>query len=50
MAMKKLVVAILTTALTSSILMLSACNTTEGAGKDLKSAGAGIEKTARDAK
>lgn len=31
-------------------LMLSACNTTEGAGKDIKSLGKGIEETAKDAK
>lgn len=30
--------------------VLSACNTTEGVGKDIKSAGEGIEDTARDAK
>lgn len=29
---------------------LAACNTTEGVGKDIKSAGEGIEDTARDAK
>ena len=29
---------------------LSACNTTEGAGKDLKSVGKGIEEAASDAK
>lgn len=29
---------------------LSACNTTEGVGKDIKAAGNGIEETARDAK
>ena len=31
-------------------LTLSACNTTEGFGKDVKSAGQGIENTASDAK
>ena len=30
--------------------LLTACNTTEGVGKDIKSAGEGIEDTARDAK
>ncbi|MCC6678556.1 MAG: entericidin A/B family lipoprotein [Phycisphaerales bacterium] len=30
--------------------VLTACNTTEGVGKDIKSAGEGIEDTARDAK
>ena len=29
---------------------LSGCNTVEGAGKDVKSAGKGIEETAQDAK
>jgi predicted small secreted protein len=29
---------------------LSACNTTEGVGKDIKAAGSGIEKAASDAK
>ena len=29
---------------------LSACNTTAGAGKDIKSAGKAIERTAEDAK
>lgn len=28
----------------------AACNTTEGVGKDIKSAGKGIEETAQDAK
>lgn len=31
-------------------LTLSACNTTAGAGKDIKSAGKAIEKTAEEAK
>lgn len=30
--------------------LLSGCNTTEGAGKDIKSLGAGIEEAADDAK
>jgi len=29
---------------------LTACNTTEGVGKDIKAAGEGIEDTAKDAK
>lgn len=32
------------------VLMLEACNTTEGVGKDVKSLGSGIEETAQDAK
>lgn len=31
-------------------IVLSACNTTEGVGKDIKSLGKGIEETASDAK
>ncbi len=31
-------------------LMLAACNTTEGAGRDIQSAGRGIEDVAQDAK
>ncbi len=34
----------------SGTAVLSACNTTEGAGKDIKSLGKGIEETASDAK
>ncbi len=37
------------TALAGS-LALQACNTTEGVGKDIKSAGKGIEEAASDAK
>ncbi|GGE79278.1 entericidin A/B family lipoprotein [Sphingomonas prati] len=33
-------------ALVTGSLMVSACNTVEGAGKDVKSAGQAIEKTA----
>ncbi|MFD1950251.1 entericidin A/B family lipoprotein [Sphingomonas arantia] len=33
-------------ALVTGGLMVSACNTVEGAGKDVKSAGQAIEKTA----
>lgn len=34
----------------SGALALAACNTTEGAGKDIKAAGQGIEDAAKDAK
>lgn len=44
--MRKLVIV---AALTAS-LALSACNTVQGAGKDMKSAGAAVEDTAKDAK
>lgn len=37
-------------ALAVAAVVLTACNTTEGVGKDIKSAGEGIEDTARDAK
>jgi entericidin B len=33
-----------------SILSLAACNTMEGAGKDVKAMGQAIENTAKDAK
>ena len=33
-----------------SFALLSGCNTVEGAGKDIESAGEGIKDTARDAK
>ncbi len=33
-----------------SMLALAACNTVEGAGKDIKAAGNGIEDAAQDAK
>jgi predicted small secreted protein len=42
--------AILTTALLAAGLMLAACNTVEGAGKDVSSAGHAVTDTARDAK
>jgi predicted small secreted protein len=32
------------------VLVLEACNTTEGVGKDVKSLGKGIEESAQDAK
>jgi predicted small secreted protein len=36
--------------LAAQALLLSACNTTAGAGKDIKSAGSAIERSADDAK
>jgi predicted small secreted protein len=40
---------IIVAALTASFA-LSACNTVEGAGKDMQSAGAAVEDTAKEAK
>jgi predicted small secreted protein len=37
-------------AIVASALMVSACNTVEGAGKDVSSAGKTVAKTANDAK
>lgn len=37
-------------ALVLSLSALAACNTTEGLGKDMKSAGDAVSDTARDAK
>ena len=37
-------------AIAAASLMAAACNTIEGAGKDVKAAGAAVEETARDAK
>ncbi|WP_242146023.1 entericidin A/B family lipoprotein [Sphingomonas sp. BAUL-RG-20F-R05-02] len=37
-------------ALVAGALLVSACNTIEGAGKDVKSAGNTVAKTAHDAK
>lgn len=37
---------IVATLLLSSALVLSACNTVEGAGKDVQSAGKAVEKSA----
>lgn len=37
---------VLTLALIAGVGTLAACNTVEGAGKDIKSAGSAIEKTA----
>jgi predicted small secreted protein len=44
--MRKLVIL----ALAATSLMAAACNTVEGAGKDVKAAGAAVEETAKDAK
>lgn len=44
--MRKLV----TLALVAGAVMVSACNTVEGVGKDVKSAGSTVAKTADDAK
>ncbi len=41
---------ILTAALLVSALGLAACNTVEGAGKDVSSAGKAVSKTANDVK
>lgn len=43
---KKIVAALLL----SSALVLSACNTVEGAGKDVSAAGHAVTDTAKDAK
>ena len=37
-------------AVIAASLAAAACNTVEGAGKDVKAAGAAVEDTARDAK
>lgn len=37
-------------ALVAGALLVSACNTVEGAGKDVSSAGDAVAKTARDTK
>ena len=37
-------------AVVAASLAAAACNTVEGAGKDVKAAGAAVEDTARDAK
>ncbi len=41
---------ILTIAMIASGLMAAACNTVEGAGKDVKSAGTAVSNAANDAK
>lgn len=38
------------TALFASLIFLSACNTIEGAGRDIEATGDAIEGTAQDAK
>jgi predicted small secreted protein len=43
-------IAVLATILVAQAFLLSACNTTAGAGKDIKSAGSAIERSADDAK
>jgi len=44
--MRKLVVL----AAAAAALLVSACNTVEGVGKDVKAAGTAVEETAKDAK
>lgn len=39
-----------TIGLLAALVLLGACNTVEGAGRDIESAGDTIEKTAKDAK
>jgi predicted small secreted protein len=41
---------LLTTLLCALALSLTACNTVEGAGKDVKATGSAVEKAADDAK
>jgi predicted small secreted protein len=41
---------ILTVAALTSVFLISACNTIEGVGKDVSSAGSTVAKTADDAK
>lgn len=41
---------VISLALVTSALLVGACNTIEGAGKDVKSAGETVAKTADDAK
>lgn len=41
---------IFSVALIASAVLVSACNTVEGVGKDVKSAGSTVAKTADDAK
>lgn len=41
---------LLTLAAIAAATLIASCNTTEGAGKDIKSLGKGIEETAKDAK
>ncbi len=44
---KRIIVA---SAVAVSVLALNACNTTEGVGKDIKSAGKGLEEAAQENK
>ena len=44
--MRKLVLFVLA----ATSLAVAACNTVEGAGKDVKAAGTAVEQTAKDAK
>lgn len=44
--MRKLVIL----AFAATSLLVTACNTVEGAGKDVKAAGTAVEETAKDAK
>ena len=44
--MRKLVIL----ALAATSMLAAACNTIEGAGKDVKAAGEAVEETAQDAK
>ena len=48
--MKKTIVPVVTALLTVLTLGLSACNTVEGVGKDVKSTGHAIQDSANDAR
>jgi predicted small secreted protein len=48
--MKTKTKAVLAIIIATQAMLLAACNTTAGAGKDIKSAGGAIEKSADDAK
>jgi len=41
---------VLILAAAATALLVSACNTVEGAGRDVKAAGTAVEETAQDAK
>ena len=41
---------LLTSAAAALVTLLAACNTTEGVGKDIESAGEGLQEAAQDAK
>jgi predicted small secreted protein len=41
---------IIVLAAAATALLVSACNTVEGAGRDVKAAGSAVEETAKDAK